>query len=145
MTRDLAHTFRYKNGMTCPLLEVAIAIVHREQHWLVAQRPAAAHLGGLWEFPGGKRRPSESTAAAALRELREECGVEAAVERILDPLICHYDDRSVELTGVVCCWKAGEPVPLASVQCRWVTAAELRALPMPAVNAAIIAAALDPT
>jgi len=50
---------------------------------LVAQRPKAAHLGGLWEFPGGKRMPGESREAGLARELAEELGVRVLAARPL--------------------------------------------------------------
>lgn len=117
---------------------VAVAVVHRDGLWLVAQRHPDVHLGGLWEFPGGKCEPNESAEAAALRELREECGIEALAERVLPELRHDYGERIIELTPVLCRWTAGEARPLESVQCRWVSLTELHQLEMPAMNAEIL-------
>jgi 8-oxo-dGTP diphosphatase len=46
---------------------------------LVAQRARPPELAGLWELPGGKVAAGESDAAALVRELHEELGVEVAV------------------------------------------------------------------
>lgn len=127
--------------MSKPTLDVALALVQRNGHWLVAQRHPDAHLGGLWEFPGGKLLPGETPTQGALRELQEECGVAARPLRVLAAVRCEYPDRVVHLTPVVCEWLAGEPRPLASRACQWVTPAQLGALDMPAINARIIAAA----
>ena len=40
----------------------------------IQQRPENGHLGGLWEFPGGKCRAGEEPEAAVVRECREELG-----------------------------------------------------------------------
>lgn len=122
-------------------LNVALALVHRDGAWLVARRQHDAHLGGLWEFPGGKCLPNEAPAAAAVRELYEECGVCATPRSVLRPVRWEYADRVVHLTPVLCCWRAGEPQALASQACRWVSDRELDALEMPAVNVEIIRAA----
>ncbi|MCG3127690.1 MAG: 8-oxo-dGTP diphosphatase [Phycisphaerae bacterium] len=129
--------------MTAPtpnsLIDVAIALVRRGELWLVALRHPHAHLGNQWEFPGGKREPGESPEETALRELREECGVLAAVERELQPRTWDYGDRIVRLTPVLCRWVEGEGRALGCAECRWISAAELRSLPMPEVNRSIIA------
>lgn len=121
-----------------PRFKVGLAIVHRDGRWLVAKRRPDAHLGGLWEFPGGKCEPGEQPPDAAIRELREECGVEAEIERVLEPLVCEYDDRIVELTAAICRWVSGEAQALESDQCRWVLLSEMRKLDMPEVNAEIM-------
>ena len=129
--------------MPKPVHEIALAIVFRDDHWLVAKRRHDAHLGNLWEFPGGKCRPHETPTQAALRELAEECAIRAQPLHVLDAVPWEYDDRIVRLTPVIVRWEAGEPQSLGSEECRWVDAAELRRLEMPPANAAIVCAALD--
>ena len=62
-----------------PTLDVAAALVFRDGKLLITQRYADAHLGGLWEFPGGKREPNESFEVCLARELREELDIEVVV------------------------------------------------------------------
>lgn len=38
---------------------------------------------GLWSIPGGEMEPGESIAETAIREIREETGIEARVDRLL--------------------------------------------------------------
>lgn len=121
---------------------VAIALLCRNGCWLVARRRKNAHLGGQWEFPGGKIEVGETPEETATRELLEECDVQARPLRRLDVVRFNYVDRCVELTPILCEWVAGEAHPVGSDECRWVTDDELRLLDMPAANAEIIAEAL---
>ena len=57
-------------------VEVAAGLVFREGKLLITRRSAGGHLGGLWEFPGGKREPGETFEQCLHRELREELGIE---------------------------------------------------------------------
>lgn len=123
-----------------PVHDVAIALVYREGRWLVARRRSDTHLAGMWEFPGGKREHGETADQAALRELGEECGVQAEARHTGDATWADYADRRVRLTPVVCTWTAGEGEPLGCAECRWLAAAEIRLLNMPAANAGLVAA-----
>lgn len=59
-----------------PMLHVmAGVLVDGAGRVLLAQRPVGKELAGCWEFPGGKREPGESPAAALARELAEELGI----------------------------------------------------------------------
>ena len=60
-------------------LQVAAAIIRRPGRVLIARRPADDHLGGFWEFPGGKIEDGESPEECLARELREEFELEATV------------------------------------------------------------------
>ena len=73
--------FRTRN-----LIEVSAAIVFRGGKLLVTQRHADAHLGGLWEFPGGKREAGESFEQCLVREIREELGVEISAGELFEEI-----------------------------------------------------------
>ena len=63
-----------------PHYDVAAGLIRDEEgRLLIAQRPLDGLLGGLWEFPGGKRKADESLADCLKRELREELAIEVAV------------------------------------------------------------------
>ncbi|OGL58691.1 MAG: hypothetical protein A3J27_04390 [Candidatus Tectomicrobia bacterium RIFCSPLOWO2_12_FULL_69_37] len=89
-------------------LEVVAAVVRRGGEILICQRPQGAHLGGLWEFPGGKIEGGESPEAALARELREELEVEVEVGPLRWETRHAYPDREVHLRFYDCEWKAGE-------------------------------------
>src|SRR5579863_6281440 len=56
------------------VIDVSAALIFRAGQLLITQRHAKSHLGGLWEFPGGKREPDETFEACLIREIREELG-----------------------------------------------------------------------
>ena len=59
-----------------PHYQVAAAVIRDDQRrLLIAQRPLDGLLGGLWEFPGGKREDGESLRECLHRELREELAI----------------------------------------------------------------------
>ncbi len=55
---------------------IAIAVVEHQGKVLIGRRPPGVPLAGLWEFPGGKVLPGETPEEAAVRECREETGLE---------------------------------------------------------------------
>ena len=57
---------------------VILTMAQSELHVLLVCR-GEAPFEGMWAIPGGFKRPSETLDEAALRELREETGVEAGV------------------------------------------------------------------
>ena len=98
---------------------------------LVARRYDDAHLGGLWEFPGGKVEPGESDEAALARELREELGIEVLVGPVWGILAHRYRERAVRLQFRFASRLAGEPRALGCAELRWVEPPELSDLPFP--------------
>ena len=50
---------------------------------LLVQR-ARAPFRGLWSLPGGSIEPGESAREAALRELKEETGITAEIEGVVE-------------------------------------------------------------
>ena len=48
---------------------VAAALLDGDARVLIQRRPAHAHQGGLWEFPGGKLEPGEGRERGLRREI----------------------------------------------------------------------------
>ena len=113
-----------------PHYDVAAAVTLRDGRVLVAQRKAEDMLGGLWEFPGGKREAGESLPECLTREMREELGVEVQVGEMLTVVKHAYTHFRITLHAFLCCLAAGEPRCLDCADFRWVDRQELDALPM---------------
>lgn len=121
-------------------VEVALAIVWREGRLLVTRRPDNVHLGGLWEFPGGKLTPGETPEACAERELHEEVRVVARARGRRASIAWEYPERRVTLHPVDCDWIAGDGNAREVSELRWVRPEELGAFEFPEANAELIRA-----
>ncbi len=120
------------------MIEVAAGLVFREGRLLITQRHADDYLGGLWEFPGGKREGAESGEECLRRALREELGIEIEIlERIA--IVQHtYPEKSVQLHFYRCAWRGGEPQALDCQAFAWIEAAELGQYPFPPADARLL-------
>jgi 8-oxo-dGTP diphosphatase len=110
-------------------LEVVAAVVADGGRYLACRRRPERSAGGKWEFPGGKVEPGETAAAALVREIREELGVEVAPGAELCSADTEVGDRTIRLI----CLRATltGPPPVASTDhdlLAWVAPADLSAL-----------------
>ncbi|MGH8626643.1 MAG: Nudix family hydrolase [Gammaproteobacteria bacterium] len=128
-------------GTRDPMLHVAVAVVSDQQgRVLICQRPQHKHLGGLWEFPGGKVKPEEEVLAALRRELREETGIEGEPSRPFIQIQHRYPDRDVFLdVWRVDRWR-GNAQPLEGQRLQWASPGELDPQQFPAADLPIIKA-----
>ena len=121
-------------------IQVAAALIVREGRYLITQRRADVHMGGLWEFPGGKRESGESLEDCLRRELREELGIEIS-HPVLFRVIRHdYPEKSVELHFFRCAIASGLPRPLGCEDLRWVAPEELDQFPLPPADQPLVEA-----
>lgn len=119
-------------------VEVAAGLIFREGKLLITQRYPGTHLGGLWEFPGGKREPNESFTDCLKRELSEELGIEAEPGELVERISHRYPEKRVILEFYRCKWVCKEPQPLGCPDFRWVTQAELGRYVFPEADAEIV-------
>ena len=124
--------------MEARIIEVSAGLIFRDGKLLITQRPAAAHLGGLWEFPGGKREPGESFEQCLARELREELGVEVAVGELFESVTHAYPEKTVHLQFFLCRVLRGEPQAFGCPALRWVNPSELDDHAFPAADARLL-------
>ncbi len=120
------------------LIEVAAGLVFRRGKLLITKRHAGVHLGGLWEFPGGKREPDESFEECLVRELREELGMEVKVGELIESFTHSYPEKTVHLHFYRCRWVKSEPQTLGCQALRWIGPDELEQYPFPAADTRLL-------
>lgn len=124
-----------------PHYDVAAGVIYRDDgRLLIARRPLDGLLGGLWEFPGGKREPGESLPETLRREIREELGVEIAVGAPLTVIRHAYTHFKITLHAFEARYLRGEVVHHEVADHRWVLPAQLDDFPFPVTDRKIIAA-----
>ena len=125
-------SIREKIGQDLLWLPAVTAVVRRDDQVLLVQR-ADNHA---WTPVTGCLDPGEEPAVGAVREILEETGVEARVERVAEVSgsnwVTHANgDRGVYLDiTLACSWVAGEPYVAddESVDARWWPADDLPAM-----------------
>ena len=119
-------------------VEVSAALIFHGGKLLITQRHAKSHLGGLWEFPGGKREAGETFEQCLVREIREELGVEISVGKLFEEISHDYPEKSVRLKFFLCELIAGEPQPLDCAAVKWIEKSELAKFEFPAADTRLL-------
>jgi A/G-specific adenine glycosylase len=129
-----------------PHRDVTAGVIwNSNDHFLITQRPLDGMLGGLWEFPGGKRRPGETLSDCLHREICEELGIEIEVGDLLCSIEHAFTHFHMTLYAFQCQWLRGDPQRLGCKDLRWVTIDELDTFAFPVADQRIIAFLRDPT
>lgn len=125
--------------MVARVVQVAVGVVEApDGRILIARRAEDAHQGGLWEFPGGKVDPGETTAEALIRELREELAIEVLDCEPLIEIRHDYADKSVQLNVCRVTRFEGEPRGAEGQPVQWVEREALPGYAFPAANRPIV-------
>ena len=119
-------------------IDVSAGLIFCDGKLLITQRPPGAHLGLLWEFPGGKREPDESFEDCLRRELREELGIEVEVQQEIESLTHHYEEKSVHLKFYRCILRTGQPRAIHCHDLAWIGRDELSRYEFPAADARLL-------
>lgn len=124
--------------METRIIEVSAGLIFRAGQLLITQRHPDAHLGGLWEFPGGKREPNETAEQCLVRELKEELGIEVAVGGLFEQVTHAYPEKTVALNFFRCRIEHGEPQPLGCAALKWIRLPGLSEHEFPAADARLL-------
>ncbi|MGB0360036.1 MAG: Nudix family hydrolase [Endozoicomonas sp.] len=128
------------------VIHVAVGVILGEDgRILLAKRPDDKHMGGLWEFPGGKVEVGETVKSALRRELKEELDIDVKQFR---PLICirynYCDKNGSGKTVLLDTWVVSDISGIAKGNegqtIEWVEQKRLEEYTFPEANQAILTA-----
>ena len=105
---------------------------------LLTKRLAGAHLGGRWEFPGGKRERGEDPERTVVRECREELALDVEVRGVLDAVHHHYPEKEVLLLFYDCRIAGGTLEHRGVADSAWVAPEDLPSYDLPPPDARLI-------
>lgn len=122
-------------------VHVAVAVIENDNgDVLIAKRPDYLHMGGFWEFPGGKVEAGETVLQALQREIREEVALEVQTASPLLQIPFQYPEKKVLLDVWRVTGFSGAARGCEGQQVLWVPRNTLCAYEFPPANRAILTA-----
>lgn len=84
------------------IIDVCAAVIRRGERYFLAKRHSGKHLGGKWEFPGGKIHVGESCAECIIREMHEELRLAVRNPVFVTLTEFAYEEKTVRLHFMQC-------------------------------------------
>lgn len=79
-------------------IDVAVAVIHYGDQYLLGFRKPEQHQGNRYEFVGGKIEDNETTKQALIREVLEEIGLDISAGCLINPLgILRHHYANIEI------------------------------------------------
>ena len=119
-------------------IEVSAGIIIKNKKVYIQQRSKVGLMGGLWEFPGGKRENKESIEECLKREIKEELGVKVVTLKKVMTIKHTYTQFRVTLNVFKCGLQKKQIRPNGCEQWKWVSFPSLKTYPFPAANVKIV-------
>jgi A/G-specific adenine glycosylase len=119
-------------------IEVSAGVILRSNKVFIQQRLRGGLMGGLWEFPGGKREAGETLEACLQREIREELSVDIRIEEKVMTIRHAYTRFRVTLHVYLCKLVSGRIRAVECEQWQWVAVPRLGEFAYPAANLKIV-------
>ena len=129
-----------------PHYDVCAGLIRAEDgRLLIARRPLDGLLGGLWQFPGGKREAGETLPDCLARELREELAIQVEIGDLFTTVKHAFTHFKITLYAFECRYRGAlapydEPQALAAIDWAWVGEADLGAYSFGKADRLVIAA-----
>ena len=116
-----------------PHYDVVTGVIWNHEKFLILQRKEKNHLGGLWEFPGGKIKNGESHRIALAREIKEECGLKVNIQAKIGSIKHVYSHFSIKMTSYHCVSK-NNTILKTTQPYMWIKPTQIKDLPFPKAN-----------
>lgn len=134
---------RYKNDVTDPrggvrnilpdtsgylnkTIDVVAGVIKKDGKFLIARRSKGKHLGGYWEYAGGKVEEGESDQLTLQRELNEEFAIVVEVKQYLTSSFFRYEKVNVNLKAYLVEHLTGDFILRDHDAISWVTSDEFK-------------------
>ncbi len=127
-----------KDAPQQPTIVVAAVIRDGAGKILLTRRPEGSHMGGLWEFPGGKVEAGEAPITALERELEEELAVSAKIGSPLTFSVHEEPGMRIVLLFFAATLGDARPTALEDQQIAWVSPGDLPSYPTPPADAELV-------
>lgn len=131
--------FKSKRPPT-PHYEIAVGVIWKGDELLIGRRRTDQMLGGLWEFPGGKRKINETLAETAVREILEETALTVTIGAPYCVVKHAYTHFKITLTAFKCDYVSGKEKPRSTDELTWISLDEIDRYPFPTANKRVIEA-----
>lgn len=119
-------------------INVAAAVIHVDNMFLLSKRLEHLHQGGKWEFPGGKIEANETTEQALIRELKEELNIDVSQQSSFMSLSFEYPEKYVNLHFQLVTEFNGKEQGVEGQQVLWFSKEELIKLTFPDANVPVV-------
>jgi A/G-specific adenine glycosylase len=136
--KDVTILPKRKTPVALPHYDIGAAMIRKRGRLLITQRPLEGMLGGLWEFPGGKRQRGETLTDCVAREIREELGIEIEVGQRVARVDHSYSHFRITLHAFDCTQISGRVRKIGVADFRWVKPEELENFAFPKADRVII-------
>ena len=117
-----------------PHHQIVVAAIRKNGRYLLGQRPTDGMLGGLWEFPGGKKEKGETAKNALSREIKEELAIRIRIGEEVATINHAYSHFKITLTVFRCTHTSGTPQANAHTKLKWVRPRDFHKLAFPKAN-----------
>ena len=107
------------------MTEVVVALIWKNNKFMICQRPPHKARGLLWEFVGGKVESGETKEQALIRECREELDILLSVGDVFMDVVHEYPDLTVHLTLFNATIAEGEPQKIEHNDIQWIMPNEI--------------------
>jgi mutator protein MutT len=121
-------------------VDVVAAVLRKDGKFFLAQRAETMHLGGQWEFPGGKLEEGETHEEALKREIMEELCIEIKVGELMGEAVHDYPEKNriVHLYFYAAEHTGGVITLTEHQQMKWLEKSELRTIDIAEADRAFI-------
>ncbi|RAP32389.1 A/G-specific adenine glycosylase [Candidatus Marinamargulisbacteria bacterium SCGC AG-414-C22] len=121
-----------------PHYDIGVGIIWKNNKILIGKRKTDQMLGGLWEFPGGKKKKHETIEETIIREIKEETTLDVSIKKPCHTVKHTYSHFKITLHAYHCNYQSGTEKLISNDELRWVELSELKTFPFPKANKVII-------